>query len=159
MITIDLLKNRREAIDIISNIWHEGLGKVWMPEIDIDEIQSLYYDELHRDMPLTYIALDGATPVGSCTLQLEDGVNPDLGPWISDLVVVPKYQKQGIGKLLMDVVIGKAREIGFEKLYLFTFDTKTREYYQRRGWTAIDTGEFKSRLITVMEINLVLPAH
>lgn len=80
---------------------------------------------------------------------------PDLGPWISDLVVTPQYQNQGIGSLLLDVVIGKAKELGFDKLYLFTFDIKTREYYQRRGWKTIDTGEFKSHPITVMKINLV----
>jgi len=65
---IDFLKNHPHAIPALANIWHEVLGKIWMPEIGIEEIESLYYEELNQDMPLTYIALYGETPVGSCTL-------------------------------------------------------------------------------------------
>ncbi len=46
MITIDLLKNHHETIPALANIWHEVLGKIWMPEIGIEEIESLYYEVL-----------------------------------------------------------------------------------------------------------------
>lgn len=151
MIKTDLLKNHPLAIPILANIWHEVLGKIWMPDIGIEEIESLYYEELKQDMPITYIALYGAIPVGSCTLQLNDDVRPDLGPWIGDLVVDPKYQKQGIGKMLIDVTAKKAKELGFEKIYLFAFDPTIPEYYQRIGWKKIGMDEFKSHPVTVME--------
>lgn len=154
MIKIDLLKNHPEGIPELSKIWHEVLGKIWMPEIGIEEIESLYYEELNRDIPLTYIALYGEISVGSCTLQLNDDVRPDLGPWIESLVVDPKYQKHGIGKMLLDVTIEKAKELGFEKLYLFAFDPTIPEYYQRLGWKTIGMDEFKSHPVTVMEIGL-----
>ena len=93
MIKINLLKNHPKAISTLANIWHEVLGKIWMPEIGIEEIESLYYEELEHDMPLTYIALYGEIPVGSATLELNGGIRPDLGPWLGDLVVDPKYQK------------------------------------------------------------------
>jgi predicted N-acetyltransferase YhbS len=154
MITIDLLKNHPASIPRCAEIWHEVLGKIWMPEIGIEEIESLYYEELKPDMPLTYIALDGEIPVGSCTLELNGGIRPDLGPWIGDLVVDLKYQKQGIGKMLVDVTVEKAKELGFEKLYLFTFDPTIPEYYQRLGWKKIGMDEFKSNPVTVMEVVL-----
>lgn len=154
MFKIDLLKNHPEVIPKLSRIWHEVLGKIWMPEIGIDEIESLYYDELKHDMPLTYIALDGEISVGSCTLQLSDEVRPDLGPWIESLVVDPKYQKQGIGKMLLDVTVEKAKELGFDKIYLFAFDPTIPEYYQRFGWKKIGMDEFKSHRVTLMEIGL-----
>jgi hypothetical protein len=87
MIKTDFLKNHSYAIPALANIWHEVLGKIWMPEIGIEEIESLYYEELNQDMPLTYIALYGEIPVGSCTLQLKDNGRPDLGPWIESVVV------------------------------------------------------------------------
>lgn len=93
MIKIDLLKKHPQSIPTLANIWHEVLGKIWMPEIGIEEIESLYYEELSQDMPLTYIALYGEIPVGSCSLQLNDDIRPDLGPWIGDLVVDSKHQK------------------------------------------------------------------
>jgi GNAT superfamily N-acetyltransferase len=154
MIKIDLLKNHPQAIPVLANIWHEVLGKIWMPEIGIEEIESLYYEELNQDMPLTYIALYGEIPVGSSTLQLSDGVRPDLGPWLGDLVVDPKYQNQGIGKMLVNATIDKAKQLGFEKLYLFTFDKNIPAYYRRYGWKKIGMDEFKSHPVTVMEMGL-----
>ena len=155
MITIDLLKNNPHAIPALANIWHEVLGKIWMPEIQIEEIESLYYEELNLNMPLTYIALYDEIPVGSCTLELNGGIRPDSGPWIGDLVVDRKYQKQGIGKMLLDVTVEKAKELGFEKLYLFTFDSAIPGYYQRFGWKKIGMDEFKSHPVTVMEVYLI----
>ena len=154
MITIDLLKNKPDAIPALASIWHEVLGKIWMPEIGIEAIESLYYEELHRDMPLTYIALYGEIPIGSCTLELKGGIRPDLGPWIGDLVVDPKYQKQGIGKMLMAMTKQKARTLGFETLYLFTFDPTIPNYYERLGWQKIGMDEYKGYPVTVMETSL-----
>ncbi|CAM2778001.1 GNAT family N-acetyltransferase [Legionella worsleiensis] len=154
MITIDLLKNHPASIPRCAEIWHEVLGKIWMPEIVIEEIESLYYEELKPDMPLTYIALDGEIPVGSCTLELNGGIRPDLGPWIGDLVVDQKYQKQGIGKMLIDAITNKAAELGFQKLYLFTFDPTITDYYTHLGWKKIGMDEFKSNPVTVMEVVL-----
>lgn len=154
MLKIDLLKNNPHAIPALANIWYEVLGKIWMPEIGIEEIQSLSYKELNQDMPLTYIALYGEIPVGSCTLELNGGIRPDLEPWIGDLVVDPTYQKQGIGKMLLDVTIEKAKELSFEKIHLFTFDPAIPEYYQRFGWKKIGMDEFKGHAVTVMETRL-----
>lgn len=157
MITIDLMKNHPQAIPTLANIWHEVLGKIWMPEIGIEEIEYLYYEELSQDFPLTFIALYGEIPIGSCTLQLKDDVRLDLGPWISDLVVDTKYQKQGIGKMLLDVAVEKATWLGFEKLYLFAFDPAISEYYQRLGWEKMGMDKFKSHPVTVMVNNLGVP--
>lgn len=153
MIKADLLKNHPHAIPALANIWYEALGKIWMPEIGIEEIESLYYEELNQDMPLTYIALYGEIPVGSCTLQLKDDVRPDLGPWIESVVVDPKHQKQGIGKMLINVAVNKAKELGFKNLYLFAFDPAITDYYQRFGWKKIGINEFKSHMVTVMEMS------
>jgi len=98
MITIDLLKNHPHAIPALANIWHEVLGKIWMPEIGIEEIESLYYEELNEDLPLAYISLYAQIPVGTCSLHLNGGIRPDLKPWLGDLVVDPKYQKRGSAK-------------------------------------------------------------
>lgn len=154
MIRTDLLKNHPNVIPELSKIWHENLGKIWMPEIGIEEIKSLYYEELNQDMPLTYIALDGEISVGSCTLQLKDDVQPDLGPWVESLVVDPKYQKQGIGKMLLNVAVERAKELGFEKLYLFAFDPTIPTYYQRLGWRIIGMGTFQTHPVTMMAIGL-----
>jgi GNAT superfamily N-acetyltransferase len=153
-LTINLLKNHPQTIPQLAKIWHELLGKIWMPELGIEEIEALYYEELTQNMPVTYIALHGSIPVASFTLQLKDEIRPDLGPWIGDLVVDPNYQKQGIGKMLIGAAMGQAKELGFEKLYVFAFDPTIPEYYQRLGWKKTSMDEFKGHPVTVMEIEL-----
>jgi len=83
-----------------------------------------------------------------------DGIRPDLTPWLGSLVVDPKYQKQGIGRMLIDMTLLKAKELCFEKLYLFAFDPTIPEYYERLGWKKTCIDEFKSHLVTVMRREL-----
>jgi len=155
MIKIELLKNHPEAIPALANIWHEVLGKIWMPELKVKEIESLTYDELnHPDEITSFVALRDEIPVGFCTFKLKEDFRPDLGPWLADVVVAPKHQKQGIGKMLVDVVAFKAKELGFKKLYLFAFDPTIPEYYERLGWKKIGVDEFKSHPVTVIELEL-----
>jgi predicted N-acetyltransferase YhbS len=154
MIRIELLKSHPQAIPTIAKIWHEVLGKIWMPELKLEEIEALSYKELNQDIPLTYVALYDKIPVGSCTFELDGGIRPDLSPWLGDLVVDPKYQKQGIGKMLIDAAVEKAKELGFKKLYLFTFDPATPGYYKRFGWKEMGVDTFRFRPVIVMELVL-----
>ncbi len=155
MIKIDLLKNHPEAIPTLANIWHEVLGKIWFPELTIKEIESLTYDELHlQDEVTSFVALLDEIPVGFCTFKLKEEFRPDLGPWLADVVVAPKHHKQGIGKKLIDAAVRYAKELGFKKLYLFTFDPTIPEYYERLGWKKIGVDEFHSRQVILMEVGL-----
>jgi predicted N-acetyltransferase YhbS len=105
-------------------------------------------------MPLTFIALDNDTPVGMCSLRENDGIRPDLIPWLGSLVVDPAFQKQSIGKMLMDMTKQKARTFGFETLYLFAFALTIPNYYERLGWEKIGMDKFKGHPVTVMETAL-----
>ena len=100
------------------------------------------------------MALYDDIPVGFCTFKLKEEFRPDLGPWLADVIIAPKHQKQGIGKMLLDVAVLKAKDLGFKKLYLFTFDPTMPEYYQRLGWKKIGMDKFKSHPVTVMEVKL-----
>jgi len=44
-----------------------------------------------------------------CSLRENDGIRPDITPWLGSLVVDPKYQRQGIGNMLIDTTLLKAR--------------------------------------------------
>lgn len=155
MIKIDLLKNHPNTIPALAHIWHEVLGKIWVPDISVERVIARFTDQLSdQALPITFIALDGDLPVGMCSLRENDGIRQDLIPWLGSLVVDPKYQKQGIGRMLIDVTVLKAKELGFEKLYLFAFDPTIPEYYERLGWRKISMDEFKSHPVTVMEVEL-----
>jgi predicted N-acetyltransferase YhbS len=155
MNTIDLLKNHPASIPRCAEIWHEVLGKIWAPEIPVERVIQRFVEHLSADgLPITFIALDGDIPVGMCSLRKNDGIRPDLTPWLGSLVVDPTYQKQGIGKMLVDATKTKASELGFCKLYLFAFDPTIPAYYARLDWKKIGMDEFKSHPVTVMEVAL-----
>lgn len=155
MIKIELLKQHSTAIPALAKMWHELLGKIWLPEVSIQRIETKFHDHLHDDtLPLTLVALDGQKPVGMCSLRENDGIRPDLTPWLGSLIVDQDNQGRGVGKLLIDATKNKAKEMGFKKLYLFAFDLTIPEYYHRHGWATIYQDVFKSYDVTVMMINL-----
>ncbi len=155
MIKIDLLKNHKDTIPLLTKIWHEVLGRIWVPDVAIERVEQNFLKHLNDDiMPLTFVAFHHDKPVGMCSLRENDGIRPDLKPWLGSLVVDQGYQKQGIGKTLMDMTKQKAVALGFETLYLFAFDPTIPNYYERLGWRKISMDEFKGHPVTVMEIAL-----
>ncbi|MDF3054976.1 MAG: acetyltransferase [Gammaproteobacteria bacterium] len=155
MIKIDFLKNHPHVIPKIANIWHEVSGKHWVPDVSLKQVITKLTDHLNdQNLPITFVSLDGQLPVGMCSLRESAGIRPDITPWLGSLAVDSKYQKQGIGKMLIDVAALKAKQLGFEKLYLFAVDPTLPEYYERLGWKKIGMDEFKSHPATVMEIDL-----
>ncbi|BCP57234.1 hypothetical protein SUT007_06920 [Streptococcus parasuis] len=61
--------------------------------------------------------------------------------FIQDILVLPSYQLQGIGRNLLEQVI--ARFPSIYQLYLLTDNTeKTRSFYEAIGFTALDSLDF-----------------
>lgn len=155
MISIDLLKNHPDSIPRCAEIWHEVLGKIWLPEISVERVILRFTEYLNENvLPITFVALDRGKLVGMCSLRENDGIRPDLAPWLGSLVVAPEYQSQGIGRMLIDRTKQKAHELGFELLYLFAFDRRIPNYYERLGWKKIGMDEFRGYPVTTMEITL-----
>lgn len=155
LIKIDYLKHHTNTIPETAKIWHEELGKIWVPDVPLSRVENNLQNHLNTEqLPLTFIASHESKPVGMCSLRITDGIRPELTPWLGSLVVSSCYQSQGIGKQLIDITKEKAQQMGFKKLYLFTFDSTVAEYYYKLGWDKIGVDEFKDHPVTVMEIAL-----
>ncbi|KTC70922.1 acetyltransferase [Legionella bozemanae] len=153
MIRIELLQNNLDAISELALIWQEGLGKIWLPDVPLDVVEQRFRDHANHDkLPITFVAFDEEKPVGMCSLRENDGIRPDLMPWLGSLSVKSAYQRQGLGKRLIDVTKEQAKKMGYEVLYLFAFDQTIPNYYQSLGWKIIDTDRFKGHPVTVMKI-------
>lgn len=152
MITIDLLKNHPQAIPALATIWYEVLGKVWVPDVSVEQVIERFKAQLNEaGLPITFVAFDGKKPVGMCSLRANDGIRPDLTPWLGSLVIDPQYQNLTIGKRLIDATKKQAHELGFEKLYLFAFDETIPDYYADLGWHKMGMDVFNKHPVTVME--------
>lgn len=97
----------------------EGLGKIRVLDIPQEKVVMRFTHHLNdSDLPMTFVALDGKILVGMCSFHANYSIREDLTSWLGFLVLETKYQKQGIGKMLSDVVINQAKEHEFEKNYI-----------------------------------------
>lgn len=155
MIHFDYLKFYPQCIPQLAEIWYEGLGKIWVPQIKIEEVIERFHAHLNIDtLPLTVVAFDNSVPIGMCSLRENDGIRADLSPWLGSLVVHPHYQRQGIGKELVTRIQAIAKKLNFQQLYLFAFDPTISQWYTKLNWSFISMDKFKEHPVTVMYIYL-----
>lgn len=155
MVMIELLKNHPDVIPDLAKIWHELLGQRWVPDVKLEDAEQKFRAHLNEEkLPLAFVALENDKPIGMCALRENDGIREELKPWLGSLIVDKRYQNQGIGKQLIDVVKTYAKDMGFGELYLLTFDPTLPQYYQRHGWQNIGVDILKSHPVTVMSIAL-----
>lgn len=155
MVTIDYLKHHSDCIPELAKIWHEVLGKIWVPDVSISRVEENLRNHLNTEqLPFTFVAFNEDKLVGMCSLRANDGIRPELTPWLGSLVISPTHQKQGIARQLINRTKEEAQRLEFKNLYLFAFDPTIPEYYCRLGWCPIGMDEFKGHPVTVMEIML-----
>lgn len=151
-IKIAYLKDHSDKIPMLAKIWHEVLGSIWISDISIEQVEQGFYDELnHSSLPLTLVALKNTQVIGAVSLHENDEIRADLAPWLESLVVDKAYQNQGVGKLLVQEVKQKARDLHFKKLYLFAFEPNLVTYYEQLRFQSIGIDRFKDRPVTIME--------
>ena len=150
-VTIKLLHEVPLCIRDLAQIWLDELGGIWMPDTKKSEIEAWLQANLPEDsMPYTYVAFVGDRAVGMCSLGENDGIRFDLTPWLISLVVTKDYQKQGIGRMLIQANLEHAKLMGFQQVYLFAFDKSVVEFYLALDWQVIDKDTFAGHPVTVM---------
>ncbi|WP_050805495.1 GNAT family N-acetyltransferase [Legionella drancourtii] len=154
-INIDLLKNHPNVIPELAAIWHQVLGSIWVPDIAVERVIARFQEHLNENqLPVTLVAFCDDMPVAMCSLRENDGIRPDLAPWLGSLVVHPDYQREGIALKLINAIKQKAKQLGFNHLYLFAFDPTLPNYYSKLGWNMVGMDKFKEHDVTVMDIAL-----
>jgi len=154
-IKIAYLKDHPEAIATLAKVWHEVLGSIWIPDSSLAQVEQRFHKHLNdKLLPLTLVALNGTQAIGAVSLRDNDGIRPDLTPWLASLIVDKAHQKCGIGKMLVDALKEKAKKLGFRKLYLFAFDPVLHRYYEQLGFKIIGMDRYKEHVVTVMESEL-----
>lgn len=152
-IHIDYLKNHPNAIPALALIWHEVLGSVWIPDRKIETTEQNFRHHMNDEsLPLTLIALDGDKPVGAVSLRENDGIRPDLVPWLGSLIVDKDYQRRGIGEKLVHALVKEAAKKKFNRLYLFALDAGLVPYYERLGFKNIGMDSYEGHSVTIMKI-------
>lgn len=151
-IEIKLLKDHQEAIPALAKIWYEVLGSSWIPDANPQKAEKNYADHINSDcLPLTLVAFDKDKPIGMCSLRDNDGIRADLAPWFGSLVIDQAYQRQGIGRMLINAAIDKAKAMGIKNLYLFILNHELESYYASLGWKRQSMENFRGIPVIMME--------
>ncbi len=134
--------------------WHHAQWRYLDVDVSIEDRIANFKAHLGRSqIPTTFVALETSTLLGSASLIAHDmDTRPDLTPWLAAVYVAPAYRRRGIGTALVQRVAQEAKELGVEKLYLFTPDKRT--FYERRGWIVLEQTRYRGYNIVIMKQNL-----
>ncbi len=128
-----------------------------LPEITHSAWDNFYQEcAMNGDssLPTTIVATFHGEVVGSVSLEVIDDIDkfPHYTPWISGLVVARDYRNKGIASQLMQNASRFAVEMGYSKVFLWTYEQETM--YQRLGWSVIHRIPFKGRGAVIMVLDL-----
>ncbi len=134
-VTSDDTEGIKTVAGFISACWGKAAGK---SEEEILEFVS--HAVCKGRVPQSFVCYKDNVAVGSFQFGLtEPYTRPDLSPWLMNVFVKEEYRGQGAGRAMMESVKGFAKEIGLNKIYLFT---PHEGFYEKFGWEKTDRVTF-----------------
>ena len=117
-----------EYIELCSLEWGEKKTKAEMQEY----IKRRKNKILDGDKYISILGLINENElVGFISLFKTDGdERTDLSPWYATMYVKEKYRNKGYSKILNNAILKKAKELGYQKVYL---KTDLNNYYEKFG--------------------------
>jgi predicted N-acetyltransferase YhbS len=114
-------------------IHHEFWTRV--PGASVAKMQARLATADHADrVPLCLVALHQGEPIGVVNLvDTDDEDRPEWQPWLAGMVVAAPWRGQGVGSSLVRALLGHARRLGIERVYL---GTDGPGFYTRLGAVA-----------------------
>ena len=112
----------------------------WAHEFPNDTVQTyldLYSHSAGTSGRLaeTFVAIDMDDNLLGCVSLVDDDELPgatEPGPWVAALFVHPSAREHGVGNALLQHLNGRAVELGFKQLFLYTEDKQS--WYEQKGW-------------------------
>ena len=94
-------------------------GAIWNMEKQ-SKLAEKFYGELESGNRVTYVCKDGDEFIGEISLVKEmndpDYTVPGRRVYVSRLIVKPDKRRRGIGRMLVDFISGKAKELGYSEM-------------------------------------------
>lgn len=105
-------------------------------------------------IPLTLLAMQSHTLVGTASLRENDGIRSDLRPWLGGLYVDKDSRGAGVGEKLISAIKSAAHSLGHQELYLLTYEASLPQWYGSLGWKEIGKDELFGSPVTIMKTKL-----
>lgn len=121
----------------VADMWNKS-GDCWGGyNLSISE-DSVRQEEAQSDHLFLWLAILNDQVIGYCKLS---EYREDEGALYIDLInVIPEYHNMKIGKMLMLKAVEKSTELGFPRVYLYTWtgNTKAVPLYKKTGFFWVD---------------------
>jgi predicted N-acetyltransferase YhbS len=153
-VRVEHLADHPEAIPTIAR-WHFDQWGRKSPTRSVASAAERLRGHLRRDAtPLTMVALAGDVLVGSAALVCQDmkDARPELSPWLADVFVDPARRRQGVGSALVAALVAKARDLGVDRLHLYTPDQE--RLYARSGFVVRERIDYRAERVALMSLEL-----
>ena len=138
---IELLADHIEAIPTLKR-WFELEWAPYYGPNGPGDAQKDIADSCNRDkLPVSLVAISDGKVCGTASLKTESvTTHKHLTPWLAALLVAPTFRRRGIANQLIAAVEEKARQLGFNSIYIGTGEgSGTPESSLRnRGWEFVE---------------------
>lgn len=138
-ITLELLSKNEDLVQSLALLNQQVFGHL-RPDKPLAYYINRYQSRLNtQKIPLTIIAKSAeGVLLGAASLVEHDmTINTEYSPWLSGVMVKEAYRKHKIGRQLVQTVEVYATQLGFEHLFLFTFDREP--FYKYMGYERLKT--------------------
>ena len=145
----------RKVADLLGT-WTVEFWKEQISTASVEKISTYFLKASYNhgnSLPKVILAWDGDELAGGVVVADEDLPEfKQYGPWLSSLIVNPKYRDTGVGRQLALEAQSLAKRMGYKKIYAFT--THLTEWALRWHWKPIEKGKFKGLPVDVIEKEL-----
>ncbi len=152
------IENLADHTDVIPTLarWFYHEWSYLHPERTYTDIVRLLGERARADsIPMALVAFDGSELLGTVSLKIHDmDTRLDLTPWLAGLYVTVARRRQGVGAALVSAIETKTRDLGMERLYLYT--PESEQFYSKLGWHVKERTDYHGYAVTVMEKQLTL---
>ena len=123
--------------------------------MSFEDVKRSIEDRANTDrIPLAVVALDGGRVIGTGCLKVHDmDTRTELTPWLAGIYVELNQRGKGVGSKLVITLEGIAKNLGTQRLYLYT--PQSVGFYTRLGWAEYERTTYKGQGVTIMEKKLL----
>jgi len=157
--SISLVPYRPELAAAVADMWNASRDS-WGGGNSITTAEQIRQEEASSDSLAVYLAMDGETVVGYCSLS---EYREDTGAlYIPLLNVRPEYHGKKVGSMLLGRVLEQTIQLGWPRLDLYTWagNTKAVPLYKKFGffWEDRDDSTHLMNMIpTVLRTEAIAP--
>ena len=139
---VNIIQIRKEDNAVIAEVIRTVMKEFNAdPETTIigDPSLNTMYQNYCEPKSIYFVMLDQNTVVGGCGIKKLDFANNNTCE-LQRMFILPSYRGKGFGKVLMIRCISKAKEFGFDKIYLETLTEMETAIilYEKSGFHRID---------------------